>query len=964
MSTIRSALNKPLVLIFLLGMASAVPHGAAGQAAITGLVVDARTSQPLPTVQVFVSDLDVGALTQANGQYLLSDVPVGTHTLTVQRLGYRSLSQQVTVTADETVAMDFGLTREALALEEILVTGTAGQARRREIGNSIAQVNLGELVESEVITGVEDLLTARVPGLTVMQSNSGPAAAGQIRLRGITSTSMGNQPLVYVDGVRVNATGYPRNSNGLGTRQSPRTANTILGSLDDINPADIERIEIIKGPAATTLYGTEAATGVIQIFTKRGVPGGAVWTAEIQGGLSSSRKFAPEPEPYYHLDRALRTGYMQNYTVSVTGGTAETSYFLSGEVGSNEGVLPNDLLEKVSVRGNFRFVPRSDLILDFNTGYTRRQLELTPQGHTGQGIGGNTTRCPGGCPLGDNWERDLLKLLDWEISDDQTHLITGVTASFNPFPSFSTRATVGIDYMHTDQRNIRPFGFILAPDGDLANSQWLSRSATVDYVANYIWEPSNNLRSTWSLGGQYNENETLHTRASSVGLAGPGEPSVSSGAVLSGMELRQRVVTGGIFGQLLLGYVERYFLTLGLRMDGNSAFGKDLGLEAYPKVSASYVISEEDWWSPALGQVKLRAAFGEAGRAPGAFDAVRTWDPVGLLGSPGFATSNIGNPDLGPERSAEIEVGFDAGFWDDRLTTEFTYYRRVTSDALFSVVQIPSNGWSGSQLENVGKIRNSGIELGAWADLLRNDRLTWTLGVTLATNESEVLDLGGAPEFSTGSLTRVVEGLPAPTVFGSRLLNPDEVAEPEFERGFAFGPNYPTRIVNLSTVLRFPGGISLSARADYQAGAYMWNRGVHVSVSRGGAFFCEDKGNPPYGGAYTIVEAGRADELTALVRSRCDTSEIPRDSEIHASDFFKLRAVTLQVPLPLESIGWNADNATLSVTLGNFFTRLHGDFFAFDPEIGNRQGPDDVARATTGDVPIPRTLTAALRVVF
>ena len=297
MSTIRSALNKPLVLIFLLGMASAVPHGAAGQAAITGLVVDARTSQPLPTVQVFVSDLDVGALTQANGQYLLSDVPVGTHTLTVQRLGYRSLSQQVTVTADETVAMDFGLTREALALEEILVTGTAGQARRREIGNSIAQVNLGELVESEVITGVEDLLTARVPGLTVMQSNSGPAAAGQIRLRGITSTSMGNQPLVYVDGVRVNATGYPRNSNGLGTRQSPRTANTILGSLDDINPADIERIEIIKGPAATTLYGTEAATGVIQIFTKRGVPGGAVWTAEIQGALAALGNLRRNPSP-------------------------------------------------------------------------------------------------------------------------------------------------------------------------------------------------------------------------------------------------------------------------------------------------------------------------------------------------------------------------------------------------------------------------------------------------------------------------------------------------------------------------------------------------------------------------------------------------------------------------------------------------------------------------------------------
>jgi outer membrane receptor protein involved in Fe transport len=160
-------------------------------------------------------------------------------------------------------------------------------------------------------------------------------------------------------------------------------------------------------------------------------------------------------------------------------------------------------------------------------------------------------------------------------------------------------------------------------------------------------------------------------------------------------------VNAGFFGQALLDFKDRYFFTAGLRVDGNSAFGDDFGLQVYPKASLSWVISDESFF-PGDAQLKLRAAVGAAGRAPGAFDAVRTWR--------GFFPSNVGNADLGPERTTEFEAGFDAGFWDNRITSEFTYYHKTTDEALFYARQMPTLGFLDSQLANVGKIENKGIE--------------------------------------------------------------------------------------------------------------------------------------------------------------------------------------------------------------------------------------------------------------
>src|SRR5690606_27810781 len=181
--------------------------------------------------------------------------------------------------------------------------------------------------------------------------------------------------------------------------------------------------------------------------------------------------------------------------------------------------------------------------------------------------------------------------------------------------------------------------------------------------------------------------------AYSENFPGVAVPTVTAGSVKQALENRQRVINAGFFLQELIGFKDRYFLTLGARVDGNSAFGRDFGLQMYPKVSGSWVLSDEAFWNEGWGTVKLRAAYGQAGRAPGAFDAVRTWEAVGWRGNPAFRPYNEGNPVLGPETTAETEVGFDAAFLDQRVGVDFTYFYAKTSDALFRVRLTPSGGF-------------------------------------------------------------------------------------------------------------------------------------------------------------------------------------------------------------------------------------------------------------------------------
>jgi outer membrane receptor for ferrienterochelin and colicin len=938
-------------MLFLFGFLS-VGGAYAQQGTIEGTVTDAESGQPLPGVNVVIGELNTGASTNANGQYTIEDVPTGTYEVTAQFVGYQSQTQDVEVSAGQTVTVDFALSGETVGLDEVVVTGAAGEAQREEVGNTVSSISVGDLEESP--TSVEDILSGSLPGVTLNIGEGMSGSGAQIRLRGNTSVSQTNAPLVYVDGIRIRSTGYPKNVPPVG--YDGRSANVTANPINDLNPVNIERVEIVKGAAATTLYGTEAAPGVIQVFTKEGSPGGEpVWNFRTQQGFSNMQEFGPSSAPFYRIDPLLRQGRQQSYSASVRGGSEGVTYFLSGGFEDSEGVLPDDNQQKFSTRANFGFNPLEALNVKFNTYYVNDDVQNPPAGNNAQGITLNAFRGDQNY-FGDGSPETVRQLLETELTTGRDHFVIGGTARYNPIDPLTTRLSVGLDRAAMELRSFRPLGFAFAPDGKMSNRNWTSNVTTVDLVNNVDFDLTSDLSTRLSVGGQYVNTVTRTVWGYAENFSSPGEPTLSDGASTLSFEERVREINAGAFVQDVLRYQDRYFLTLGFRVDGNSSFGDDFGLQTYPKVSLSYVLSKESFWSDDWGTFRLRAAYGHAGQAPGTFDAVRTWASEPWGDRSAFLPENVGNPQLGPERTVETEGGFNLTTLNQRLDVKFTYYRQTTKDALLPVTQVPSEGFAGSQLENVGELRNSGIEFNVEGDIFDAGEWGLDLGASLTTNRSEVLDLGDAPPFEVSGGGWITEGEPFPAIRGRRILNPDEQAEPEFLRDDngditfdVYGANNPTHTVSVRPRLELPYDIVLSARAEFQGGHYMADGATENVASRGNAPQCaafyEDRS-----------------QTTALTRARCDVdiSAGQYASWIYPADFMKLRSATLRVPVPFAAS--LTRGATFSLSANNIRLWLNDDFEAFDPEMTGQEGLGQVTRGITEHIPAPFSVTATLDV--
>ncbi len=967
----------------LAAVTSVAPLQAQQTGTITGTVFDGQGGTPLSSVQMYVVGTGLGTLSGTNGRYLILNVPAGTHTLRAERLGHATQDVQVTVTAGGTVTQDFRLMGQALGLDELVVTGTAGAARRREIGNTISQVNVAELVEPP--QSVDALLQGRVAGMTVMQSSGNAGGGARIRLRGNVSVAMSNQPIIYVDGVRLRGDAFHKNVPPTG--YPGRSGNDVASPINNINPSDIERIEVIKGAAATTLYGTEAAAGVIQIFTKRGHQGSARWTAEIEQGVAKMSPFGvssslrPPSEPattsaggtsdFVFIDPWLRNAWQQRYSASVAGGGDALRYFVSGSYSDDEGVLPNDQQKTSVVRGNFTFSPAQNLQFQWNTSYTDDFFSNTAAGNNAHGLTLNVYRRTANY-LGSEERSAIDPLLNQEITTQIDHLVTGGTATYTPVPNFTNRLSVGYDLAQQDNRNLRPFGFVRAPNGILADGRSEFATLTFDYVGSVDFGLTEGVRSNFSFGGQSVTSETEQTVALGEDFPGPGDPTVSTAGTRLGFELRERVVNAGVFAQNVFDINNRYFITGGVRVDGNSAFGDDFGLQVYPKVSGSWVMSDESFWNDDIGQLKLRAAWGQSGRAPGAFDAVRTYDGVGWGSSPAFYPRVLGNSELGPERTSEFEFGFDGSFLGDRLSLDFTYYDQKTTDALFAVRQIPSKGFtdingSSSQLENVGEINNKGVEITANAVIIEGDGWSWDLGGSLFTNDSEVglpVDLA---EISVGGNGWIIDGQPVPVIRGECVTNPTALADPIIEDDCIYGPNSPTHVIGANTLVSLPGGIRLSARGEYQGGHYITAGVASNAIGRSVRWpGCFDE--------YTIEETQGRDALTALQRARCTAGIVESEFWAEKANFFKLREVSLQLPVP-EGLMPGANAATFTLSGRNIWRWTNDEWTHFDPEMGGNNDNNPISRdgeqpgsflvtSISEHIPPPAVWTLAFRVVF
>jgi TonB-linked SusC/RagA family outer membrane protein len=947
----------PLLLVL-------VAPAAAQEGAVGGVVISEQTGQPLAGVRVAVEGSQRAALTDASGRFLLTGVPAGEVRLRASFLGYRS--QTVRARAGD-LNVEIVLADQAIELDAIVVTGTAGDGRTRTLGNAIGQIRAAEVVETMPIRTVQDLIRARAPGVAINPGSGMVGGGAQIQIRGISSLSLSTRPLLYVDGVRVdNAGNTGPGVQGLG--------NAVVSRLNDFNPDDIEHIEIIKGPAAATLYGTEAANGVIHIITKRGGGGepqfnarvrqGVNWFADAEGRMPVSYWRNPATGEVESLNIVaqekargtpiFRPGHLQGYDLSVQGGADNVRYYLSGSMDDEQGVERPNTLARWSGRANLTIAAHERLDVAANLGYMNSDNRLVWEGSGGGVMWSAVQATPARLRRADGSEHPARgfrtaphEYFDhYQVSQEASRFTGSIQLNHRPTDWLSQRLTVGTDrglerniiLVERTDRLEQFFGTLL---GNKTAGRREVENNTFDYAGTAIFHLSDRLSSSTSFGAQYYHRSTTSITASGQEFPAPGLTVVNAAAIQRGSESFVENATVGIFAQQQFGWNDRLFLTAALRADDNSAFGENFELVYYPKASLSWVASEEPFWAvPGVSTLRFRTAYGESGQQPEAFAALRTYSPVTGRGDGSAVTpSTIGNPNLGPERGKEVEVGFDAGFLEERIGLQFTYYNQRTADAIVLRSIAPSAGFSGSQWVNVGEIANRGMELLLDANVVARPNVNWNVAVNFGTNDNEVRHLGADLETLVlnaqfGWESRV--GYPASSFFHKRILSaeinasgftenlmcdggPSAGGQPvpcdDAPRVF-LGQTIPTYEGGLSTTLMLFDRLQLGGVVDFKGGHVKWNGDLWVQCSI--FWTCRDNVYPQ--------EADPV-QLAAFHRDLAIQSPYVNDAS-----FARLREVSASYTLPRELVRRvGAGSASLSVAGRNLhtWTRYPG----MDPEV-------------------------------
>ena len=788
-----------LLALGLLVVPVATTMAAAQSTSIGGTVVHEGTLRPIAGAQVVVEGTGRGTITDAAGRFLVTGLSGAEAQLQVTMLGYRPVSRSVRV---GDTAIRVALSETAVELDEIVVTGTAGGQQRRAIGNVVSQIDAADVVAQAPVGNVQELLNARAPGVVIMPGSGAVGTGGRIRIRGVSSLSLGQEPLIYVDGVRVN------NTQATGPINQGFSSSSI-SRWNDFNPDDIESIEVIKGPAAATLYGTEAANGVIQIITKRGAIGaprfsltvkqGANWFANADTRIAGNYARTPsgeilflDMEDFFEQESSrgtpiYETGHMQEYDLNVSGGSQGVRYFLGGNFEKNVGIEPNNRLNRWSGRANVSIAPAENFDATASVGYVDGYVSLPLEA----GGGGTLWSTMFANPLNLTTPRRgfhsatptayRYAYQDWQ---DLNRFTGSVQFNHRPAEWFDHRVTVGTDLTLEDNIELVEriddvdMQFFFSP-GEIrgykdVRSYRVSYN-TLDYSATGRVALSPSISSNTSVGAQFYQTQIDTVRSYGEDFPARGLRSIRAAAVQQGSDNYVETTTVGVFAQQQLGWQDRIFVTAAVRADDNSAFGENFDLVYYPKLSATWVLSEETFWQvPFVNTLRLRGAYGQSGQQPQSFAALRTFRSIPAPGDVSAVTPElVGNPDLGPERGEEIELGLDAGFLDDRLGLELTYYNARTEDAILLSDIAPSTGFSGQQFINAGEIANSGFEVLVRANALSTPTLSWEITGTVATNDNEVVDLGieGLAFVQAGSFVQHRVGYPVGSWFERRLVD-------------------------------------------------------------------------------------------------------------------------------------------------------------------------------------------------
>ena len=879
----------------------------AQQKTVSGSVSD-ENGLPLIGATVVISGTSSGTTTDFDGKYqiLASTGDV----LNFSYVGYSD--QNKTVGAASTINLSL---QPDNTLEEIIITGQGSGVQKRKLSTTV-DVLSGEEIEKLPATQIDHLLQSTTPSAQIRLSSGQPGTASIIRTRGPISAATSSTPVIIVDGIRVdNLNSNPDRGIDSGGANS--------SALADIPIESIERIEYIKGGAATTLYGADAANGVIQIITKKGKNGKSTLFFESRLGIINGT------DDYLKYKRTadaiFETGIAQEFRIGINGGDEKFTYNFGGSLYNDDSF--NDLnkqtkrsftfglgakvLEKLKYQGSFSYVGYESN-LDYNANTSNSRFSNFEGGSRGD-ISALTEA---------EWaiESDRAKEIGSHVDINTT--VNRMTASnkfiYDISESIQANATIGIDYRTSNQQENNTNAFKIAtgsePEGttdQAALNRVLRNSFTVTTDLNFTHRSAvDDFEFVSIIGGQFFRTTDRQNRIEGTGGV-DGTTKISTFPTIKASDYVLENANYGLYFLENIGIYDVAFLELGGRIDKNVSAGKNTSALFLPKLGVTYNLSDHEFYYNSkirnfLSSIKLRANYGESANFARPFSQDKTFELETLLGRPAFRFDQPGNPDLKSEIVKTTEFGFEFGFLENRINISVTNYKAITTDALFTPTQPPSSGLI-DQIQNIGEIKNTGWELALNTKILNNTKHKLDLSVSYNTNKNIVTSTGGAAPFNVGGFSVagswVEEGqslgylratVASPNGDGTYTFTPNT------DLGDTFAPNFGSVSLNYSWKK-----FSFFASGDYQFGGKIVELSLLLRHLRG------------------VDDAGVPDDLVGTTNAFNYLNYFVFDS-----DFFKIR--NLGISYNFGGIFKPFTNIRFGFTVTNPFNWTSGNF---DPEV-------------------------------
>ncbi|PRX54234.1 SusC/RagA family TonB-linked outer membrane protein [Flagellimonas meridianipacifica] len=973
---------------------------AQNQYTFTGTVTESGTNQPLSGASVFIEGTSFGTISDFDGNYsFTATLEQGSVNLSISSLGFTTQAIPIDLGSNLTITTNVVLEEDLLNLDEVVVTGNPVGVNKRTLGNAISSVKSEDLVNNGAIA-VDQAISGKITGALVQQNSGDPAGGISIRLRG-PSTVLGNSdPLYIVDGIII--------SNSSNSNDLVDLGGTSQNRLVDLNPNDIERIEIIKGAAAAAIYGSRASNGVVQIFTKKGRTGEPKFNFSTNVRVNELRKeidYNTVPlawvdpfdrtnletvpvERFNYQDEFFESGFGIENFLSVSGGNEKTSYYISGSFLDNEGIIKNTDFQRVGFKTNITQKAWDWLEINAGLNYTRSVSNDVPNGGINVAYGAIT-----GFVFSDNSvnpnpdesgvypvtsllvpRTNPLEAVDrFDFGQKVNRFITSIGLNAKITDKLSASYLLGLDFFNQSAtgfipiNNTSPVGGGFSRRADINNFQYNS-----DLNLAYKTPITEDIESTTTLGGSWQYEEFDRIAIDAEGLV-PIVQVANTGTIFSQGETRSQISYWGSFLQQSFSFNDKLYLNGAIRLDGASTFGEDERNQLYAKASLSYIISEEDFWKNTFGDAfntfKLRGSWGQAGNltALTAFQRFTVFSPFSINGTPSLVPAgddvltnapDQGDLDIAPERQEEIEFGFDAGLLNNRIGIEFTYYKQDVTDLLLPRELAPSTGF-GSRIENVGDLENEGIEILLRGAPIKTNDFSWDVTATFSQNENVVTRVAGGGQFAlpdSFSTNFVIEGQPLGVFFRQFYARDADGSISLDENGYPFAGT--TEDGASSKVIGDPNPDWFGSLINEFAYKNFKLR-IQLDAVQGFDVFNWNRrllDNVIFGGGFNVGQELLGNRPKGFGGAQAGIFE----EFVEDGSFVKLRelAISYDFRPPIKGV----ENVQLSLVGRNLIS--WDDYSGWDPEINTAGQSNGVRGFDFAGVPIPRTYQLGVNVSF